>query len=167
MFKLCWSSLFMPTITNSKNLHCAISSVTILYSVDNRSMQQINFKSLQTCNSRILEPRWRFFKSLINVHQWPSYPLYFRWLKHSSLSDESWMLWVASCNCWHWTTWDEKKKHWELGLGNQPLWDARCEPLHEFKVLLDDEHLAVHFACRYSQGLHVTSWFWWCLAARH
>jgi len=25
------------------------------------------------------------------------------------------------------------------------------------KVLLDDEHLAVHFACRYSQGLHVTS----------
>jgi hypothetical protein len=33
--------------------------------------------------------------------------------------------------------------------------------------LLDDEHLVVHFACWYSQGLHVTSWFWWCLATSH
>ncbi len=44
---------------------------------------------------------------------------------------------------------------------------AQVHTSTNIRVLLDDEHLVVHFACWYSQGLHVTSWFWWCLATSH
>jgi len=124
MFKLCWLSLFMPMITSSKNLHCAILSFAISNSIDNRSMQQISFKSLQTCNLHILEPRWRSFKYLFNVHQWPSYPLHFRWLKRSSLSDESWMLWVAllTLNNLRWKGRTLRVGTWESALARCKMW---------------------------------------------
>jgi hypothetical protein len=64
----------------------------------------------------------------------------------------------------------EKNKNWAqicktmMGFGHpfarMKNFTSQLAHIHtstNIRVLLDDEHLAVHFACRYSQGLHVTS----------